>query len=41
MKNGGWNATRPVPALFHLPAKLSLPEMKVLSVTYWIYDNER
>jgi hypothetical protein len=30
MKNGGWNATRPVPALFHLPTKLSLPEMKVL-----------
>ncbi len=41
MKNGGWNATRPVPALVHLPTMLSLLEMKVLPVTYWIYDDER
>ena len=41
MKNGEWNATQPVPALFHFPTMLSLPEMKVLSVTYWIYDDQR
>jgi len=41
VKNGGENPTRPALALFDVPTKPSLPEMKVLSVIHRIYDDER